>query len=540
MPRIADLKIWIRLTVSIWFILCIAWTVMIVWEGRINRQTAIEQASSFSASMHEVTMAGLTGMMITGTVGQREVFLDQIKQLNAIRDLRVIRGDAVTHQFGPGNSADSSPSDEAERAALRDGKEAIEIQSDDKGEYLRVIRPAIAQSNYLGKNCLSCHQVPDKTVLGVVSMKLSLDQVNAAVAAQRWKSIVAAIVITIPLLAFVYLFVRNVVTKPLNHMVEGLRNIASGEGDLTHRLDVRGNDEIGQAAGAFNDMMVKFSGLVRHVGESASQVATAAANLVRGAEQGASSSTRQHGMADQARESVEGVVSSIGAIAQSTDGVREQSKESERRSHEGSDSLRNLIDEVGTVESTVRQIAQSVGEFVVSMTAITDMTKEVRDIADQTNLLALNAAIEAARAGDQGRGFAVVADEVRKLAEKSAASANAIDRITRTLSERSDTVRHSISEGLSHIAESQKSVETVANVLNAAADSATEVGHGLDVIASAATNQNRAFADVATVIEDIAAMARDNNLTCDQTAAAAHALRTLADQLQNAVGRFRT
>ena len=102
MPRIADLRIWIRLTAAIWFMLVIAWNSLIFWESHVNRETAIEQARQFAATMHETTLAGLTGMMITGTVGQREVFLDQIKQLSVIRDLRVLRGDPVIKLFGAG------------------------------------------------------------------------------------------------------------------------------------------------------------------------------------------------------------------------------------------------------------------------------------------------------------------------------------------------------------------------------------------------------------------------------------------------------
>ena len=112
MTHISDLKIWVRLTAAISIMLAIAGSAMIFWESYVNRQTAISQAREFSLSMHEATMAGLTGMMLTGTVGQREVFLDQIKQLSVIRDLRVIRGENVSKVFGPGNAKDAGASDD--------------------------------------------------------------------------------------------------------------------------------------------------------------------------------------------------------------------------------------------------------------------------------------------------------------------------------------------------------------------------------------------------------------------------------------------
>jgi len=194
---------------------------------------------------------------------------------------------------------------------------------------------------------------------------------------------------------------------------------------------------------------------------------------------------------------------------------------------------------MNNVEQTVKVMAESVNEFVRNTDAINKMTQEVKDIAEQTNLLALNAAIEAARAGEQGRGFAVVADEVRKLAEKSSRSASEIDAITETLSAQSVNVRKAIEEGLGHLTSSQASVSNVADILQAANGSVSEVGHGLDAIAAATDEQRRVSGEVADNIEAIAAMARDNNDAVEQTASAAQSLESLADSLQNTVGRFK-
>jgi methyl-accepting chemotaxis protein len=191
------------------------------------------------------------------------------------------------------------------------------------------------------------------------------------------------------------------------------------------------------------------------------------------------------------------------------------------------------------VESAVKQMAESVNEFVRNTEAINTMTQEVKDIAEQTNLLALNAAIEAARAGEQGRGFAVVADEVRKLAEKSSRSAEEIDAITEKLTSQSVAVRKAINEGLSHLTSSQDSVHTVASILQATNGSVKEVGAGLDTIAMATDEQRRVSGEVAESIEAIAHMARDNTSAVEETAAAADDLKNLADNLQRTVSRFK-
>jgi methyl-accepting chemotaxis protein len=544
MNSISDIRIWIRLTASIWVLLVLAWGSVILWEGHANRKAAIEQAQDFSLSMHDSTMAGLTALMIVEKMEKSSVLLDQIKQLSVIRELRVVPGElafaGVESSKNEGKPRNLLKPTDLEAQVIKTGKEVIDVLEDDKGPYLLAIRPTRNVKNYLGKNCIECHDAPDDSVLGVVSMKISLVKIDKALTLQRVESLLVALLVSLLLLAFIWYFIRYTVTAPIERMVVGLRAIVSGEGDLTRRLDVQGKDEIGEASSVFNEMMVKFSGLVRQVSGSAEQVSAAARDLVANAEGVANSSRSQNDTAAAAASSVEQMVASIATVAQSAEGVRERSRESLRRSEEGNASLSRLTEGVGMVESTVRGIADSVGHFVSSTAAITHITGQVKEIADQTNLLALNAAIEAARAGEQGRGFAVVADEVRKLAEKSAASASEIDAITRTLAQKSSAVTQSIDDAMAHIASSRDSVATVEDVLAAASVSVVEVGKGLDSIALATGEQQRTGVKIAADIEQIAAMAHDNSEAASLTVSAARSLESLAAEQQQAVGRFKT
>lgn len=538
--KIKNLKIWIRLVGVIWLMLVLAWSGMIFWASHAQKETAIEEAKEFSLAIHQMTMSSLTAMMLTGTISQRAVFLDQIKQSDNITSLKVLRSDAVVKQFGQG-STEESGADEVEKQVMQSDKPYFQVLQNhgNENENMRAVIPVKASKNYLGKNCLMCHTVPEGTILGAVSMQIALNKVNQSVTDFRNRIFLAAVMISIPLLAFIYLFIRHVVTKPLEEMTHGLHDIAEGEGDLTRRLKVRSADEIGEAAGLFNQVMGKFGLLVHQVNDSALQVSAAARQLALGAQKVADSSAQQRDKSAATASAVEEMANSISTVAQSTDEMQQLSEQSQERSHQGNESISVLVGEITQVESAVNEIAAAVNEFTRSTASIHAMTKQVKDIAEQTNLLALNAAIEAARAGEQGRGFAVVADEVRKLAEKSSQSASQIDTVTQSLAQQSVVVDQAIERGMSHLLTSQDSMETVAIVLSEANNSVDNVGSKVADVAAITELQRTASSEVAANVEAIAAMAAENSLAVGQTAMAAQHLETLAESLQNTVSRFK-
>lgn len=534
-----NLKIWLRLTAAIWLVLVFVWTAMVYWQTEVNRETSINQAGDFAKSIHEMTMAGLTGMMITGTIGQREIFLDQIKQLSIIRDLHVARSEAVSKLFGP-DSKSVRKLDDRELQVMKDAKAYAAVDYDEGSATLRVITPTLASTNYLGKDCVSCHQVPEGTVLGIVSMRVSLASVERDVATFRLRSWLAAVGVSLLLLFVIYLFTRQFVTRPLAALNHGLNDLSSGEGDLRRRLAVPGNDEVGQTARSFNDLMENFRKLIEQIREAATRVSSQSQDLSASAHAVAAASTRQSERSAQAASAVGDMVGNIDAISQSTERVHQQSRESLTRAAEGKRVLERLGSAMISAEQAVQTMSSSINDFVTNTEAIKTIAHEVKGVADQTNLLALNAAIEAARAGEAGRGFAVVADEVRKLAEQSAHSADRIDTLTATLADQSVSVRQSIDEGLEHITASRNAVHGVADVLQSEHGSVIEVGQGLDMIAATTEAQRRMSHEVLESIEAISGMAEQNKAATIGTADAAQSLDALAQALQTTVGRFKT
>jgi len=538
MRHLSDSPIWVRLTSVIGILLLFAWASMIVWGNRSNHRAVMEQSKDFAQAVNEMTMASLTGMMITGTVDQRNVFLDQIRELSLINDLKVIRGDAVSKIYGPGNDPSKIP-DAFERQVMEKRKPYMQVEKDSQGEYLRAIIPSLASKNYLGKNCLVCHIAKEGEPLGAVSMRISLNHANEAKKRFRDEIILFAIVISLPLFGFVYFFIQRFVARPLSRLANGMSEIAHGDGDLTRRLDVDHQDEVGRTASIFNHLLGVIAGLVQKVGTSAVAVAEQARDMNGKSEQIAGSSHRQTDHLMQAARAVEELNSNILLVTDNTGKVRSRSHESLNRSRTGQSSLHQLLDEMGQVQEAVKRMADSMGTFVQSTQSINSMTQEVREIAEKTNLLALNAAIEAARAGEHGRGFAVVADEVRKLAEKSARSAGQIDKITQDIGQQSDQVRESIGRGLERLETSRNMAKGMTEVLNSTNELVVEVGDGLDQIAVATLEQQNASASVTESIEAIAEMARENDAAIMLTAETADKMEQFAAQLQELVSRFK-
>jgi methyl-accepting chemotaxis protein len=330
--------------------------------------------------------------------------------------------------------------------------------------------------------------------------------------------------------------IQKAIMTPAKHLVEDFAEIAKGNFKKPIRRTTE--DEIGQIAATAETLRNEMAHILKDVLDSAIELNESSARLANDAGELTNAARQQSEASASTAAGVEEMAVSIATVSDNAATANEMAEQSLKHSDAGNVKLSELIGEIGSVESAVAEIGQSVNEFIRSTEAITNMTRQVRDIADQTNLLALNAAIEAARAGEQGRGFAVVADEVRKLAEKSAQSASQIDQVTSSLGSQSSQVDRSIEQGQRSLNKSQDILEEVAMVLAEGNQSVTAAHEGVSSISHAVREQTSASQDIARNIERIAQMSEVNDAAANRNNEEAAYLRQLATKLQAGVSRF--
>ena len=509
MTRTTKSKIWVQLLTTIAAALVCVWIVVIIWLGYVSRQSALEQAEDFSLSMYDATLAGLTGMMVTGTVAQRDVFLDQVKQLGSIRDVRVLRGENVSKVFGPGNATDQTVPDAFEKQVLASGKEIIRVESDANGEFIRAVRPILAKKNYLGKDCTLCHAVPENTVLGSVSMKVSLDKVNQELASQRMKSILAALLTSIPVLILIYPFIHKVVTQPLQRGVQVARGIAAG--DLSQNIEITSRNEVGELQNALREMNEGLIKIVDQVRSGTDTIFTASREIANG---NTDLSHRTEAQASTLEETAE-------SMRQLTETVN-QNAEDARRANQLVVSASEVAVRGGSVVSEVVTTMESIN---ASSRKIVDIIGVIDSIAFQTNILALNAAVEAARAGEQGRGFAVVASEVRSLAKRSADAAREIKQL--------------IDDSVVAVEAGGAMVHQAGSTMNEVVESIRQVTDIMANITNASIEQTQGIAKVNDAIGNMNQVTQQNAALVEQAAAGAQSLQDQAGHLEDVVRIFK-
>ncbi|MFC1750446.1 methyl-accepting chemotaxis protein [Pseudomonadota bacterium] len=323
------------------------------------------------------------------------------------------------------------------------------------------------------------------------------------------------------------------VVKPLTHTLATFRELASGDGDLTRRLDDSEFGELGELAGYTNTFVSKVQGNVSNVAQVVEHLAATAVQLKSSTDATNEVMGRQQAETDMVATAINEMTSTVHEVARNAVNASESAKQADEHSLNGNRVVDETINVISQLASEVEHAAGVIQSVETHSGEIGQVSNVISDIADQTNLLALNAAIEAARAGEQGRGFAVVADEVRALAKRTQESTVEIQDIIQKLQESSQEAVGVMEKGRT------KASSTV--------QQAREAGVALEMITSEVTNISDMNTQIASAAEEQGAVSEEINRSAvnirdisDQTIEEMRSLTQSGDNLMDVVEELKS
>ncbi len=350
---------------------------------------------------------------------------------------------------------------------------------------------------------------------------------------------VIVLLFTAGFLVISIIFFTKSITTPLEKLVAMFRDIAQGKGDLTRRLEVNTEDEIGEVARWFNLFVDKLNNVIFQVKSNTEIIAGATGDISSTASQLAIGAEEQNAQTTEVAGSVQEMAATIiqnSQSAQATADIAERAGMIAREGTEAMKSTRKGMDSIVEASEQTGEIVKTMSERTIKIHGV---IRVIEDIAIQTNLLALNAAIEASSAGEHGKGFSVVADEIRKLAISTKEATSNIAETILEIQEDVQRVKKAMEDSETAVSQGTEATDKSEEVLNDIVDSVLQVLDMVKLIATGSEEQKNGAQEISKSVAAISAVTNQSTKGAEQMAQAAVRLNEQTSALKELVNQFK-
>lgn len=394
---------------------------------------------------------------------------------------------------------------------------------------------------------LDSHTVLIKKVLagkknqpvGFLAVAFSNQKLNDYVLSRSGIAIIISLIAVAIILFALFLIVRGIFTRPMTALNAVTHELANGDGDLTRRLDLKSNDELGEFAQTINSFINKLQGVMSNVVSSATGVRQSIDRATESAHENQQLLDQHTAELTEANGAIQAMSGRLERMSESAQGLAKSTSEASSVAENANHIADNAVAAVQGLTTRMTEVETVIHELDQRSQNIGSVLDVIKGIAEQINLLALNAAIEAARAGEQGRGFAVVADEVRTLASRTQQSTAEIQVIIESLQSGARTAVDTMTQSQQDVGSSADQINKVKELLSDIAGHMDGISNTNSEVAIDVIEQSNVASSIASNIDKISNLSVSILENGKSTAAACSELSHMNEGLQTNVSFFK-